>query len=445
MKKISKALIISAGILALSTSASAYETKLAGSDVGLKLSAFAHFQAALRNQTKLGKPDASGTVDKYERNVSRHRKNFAFYNETALTAEIYKELDEVKYGAKIVLVPTSKRKGGIAYNGSHIYVESDFGRMEMGAPISPAIKMMESGASISAASGNWGNYANLETTYMKQGVKSGIDFATSPDFFLGDKLGTSQENRSYSSEPPRSIAYYTPKFELTDSTKVQIGAAYTPDSSNTAADKVIKPSDQFQKKEVSGLLDGMFVDYIQIDRTVKNAVSGGVTIEQNFADGVDLKLAFTGEYGRAAGKLKYFDAADNELHSSKLKDLRSYNIGGVLTLGNFSVAGSYGSLGKSLTSKKYHRNGQKTDYYTAAVAYKQGPFAASVNYFKSNQFKNTVDAITLGTNYQLAPGFKPYAEITSYVAKGKPEFNNSSMGKRTTRGTVALIGAKLSL
>jgi hypothetical protein len=44
----------------------------------------------------------------------------------------------------------------------------------------------------------------------------------------------------------------------------------------------------------------------------------------------------------------------------------------------------------------------------------------------------------------LAPGFKPYAEISGFSLKGKPEFY-PDLQKKKTRGTVALIGAKLSL
>ena len=82
--------------------------------------------------------------------------------------------------------------------------------------------------------------------------------------------------------------------------------------------------------------------------------------------------------------------------------LRTYNIGAILTVGNFSYGGSFGSLGKSLTTPEFHKAGRKTDYYTGTVAYKQGPFAASVSYFKSNQFKNTVDAVSIGTAALIA-------------------------------------------
>ena len=171
-------------------------------------------------------------------------------------------------------------------------------------------------------------------------------------------------------------------------------------------------------------------------------------MEQNISDGIDLKLAATGEVGKAAGKAELFNTDDTKeetvLETHKLKDLRTYNIGSVLNVGSFSYAASFGSLGKSLTTPAYHKTGRDTLYYTGGIAYKQGPFSTSITYFRSDEFKNRVDCITIGTDYKLAPGFKPYAEISGFSFKGKPEFY-PNLKKKSTRGTVAIVGAKLSL
>ncbi|MCF8494300.1 MAG: porin [Rickettsiaceae bacterium] len=403
------------------------------SDLELKLSGFAHFQAGLRNQSKL---------DGDEKNVSKNRKNFAFFNEAGMMADVSKEINDIRYGGKIVLVPTASRKGSPDYNGSHIYLMSDFGKIEAGSPIAPSSQMMIDGGTIAAATfDDWSRYADFSTKHLMQGSKVEPSFTTFAEFFLDSKLTTKLDTRTYSSEPARSVVYYTPNFPLGSSTKLQIGVAYTPDSSNTGADNPSSNSSgaDIRKIETAG------IDRFVIDRTVKDAVSGGVTLEQNFADGIDAKLALTGEYGKSAVRAqKFATATDTNPELFKLSNLRTFNIGAILNVGNFSYAGSFGSLGKSLTSAEFHKTGRKTDYYSGTVAYKQGPFAASVSYFKSDQFKNTVDAVSVGTNYLLAPGFKPYAEISSFILKGRPEFR-PDLSKKKTRGTVALIGAKLSL
>ncbi len=404
------------------------------SDLELKLSGFAHFQSGLRNQSKL---------DGDEKNVSSNRRSFAFYNEAGMMAEASKEVNDLTYGGKIVLVPTAKRKGSPDYNGSHIYLKSDdFGKIEAGSPIAPSSNMMIDGSTIAAATfDDWGRYADFSTKHLMQGSKVVPSFTTFAEFFLDSKLTANLDSRTYSSEPARSVAYYTPKVEFGPSTKLQVGVSYTPDSSNTGADNPNTNSsgEDIRKVETGG------IDKFVIDRTVKDALSGGVCVEQNFTDGVDAKLALTGEYGKSAGRAKRFATpTDTNPAKFKLSNLRTFNIGAVLNVGNFSYAGSFGSLGKSLTTAEFHKTGRKTDYYSGTVAYKQGPFAASVSYFKSDQFKNTVDAVSVGTHYLLAPGFKPYAEISSFILKGRPEFR-ADLSKKKTRGTVALIGAKLSL
>ena len=438
MQNLKKILLVTASAIAISASAIASDVKSAKtpvvSDLKVKLNGFAHFQAAHRTQSKL-KGD--------EKNVSHNRKAFAFYNDAAMNAEISNQANDVTYGGKIVLVPTAKKKGSPSYNGSHIFLESEFGKMEAGSPISSASNMMIDGGINAAATFNdWARYANFApANLMQPGSELKPTFATFSEFFLDSKLTTSLKTRSYSSEPSRSISYYTPKFKLGDTTKLQVGVTYTPDSSNTGADNASANSSGVDKRKVGTPA----IDRFEIDRTVKDAVSAGVTLEQNFSDGVDLKVALTGEYGTAAGKAKRFATEkDSKPAVFKLSNLRTFNIGAVLNVGNFSYAGSFGSLGKSLTTPEFHKTGRKTDYYTGTVAYKQGPFAASISYFKSNQFKNTVDSVSIGTHYLLAPGFKPYAEISGFSLKGRPEFHNE-MSKKKTRGTVALIGAKLSL
>lgn len=433
-----KKIIATAGLVSLLVSSAMAEEVSANktpvvSDLELKLSGFASFQTGIRNQSKLAGD---------EKNVSSNRKGFAFYNDAALTADASKEVNGVTYGGKIILAPTAKRKGSPDYNGSHIYLVSEFGKIEAGSPISPSGQMMIDGSTIAAATfDDWARYVDFSTEHLMQGSKVQPSFSTFAEFFLDSKLTTTLDSRTYSSEPARSVAYYTPKFELGASTKLQVGLSYTPDSSNTGADNPTTNSSgvDTRKVETGG------IDKFTIDRSVKDALSGGVSLEQNFADGVDAKLAVTGEYGKSAGSAKKF-ATPNDTNPTifKLSNLRTFNIGAILNVGNFSYAGSFGSLGKSLTTAEFHKAGRKTDYYSGTVAYKQGPFAASVSYFKSDQFKNTVDAVSVGTNYLLAPGFKPYAEISSFILKGRPEFR-PDLSKKKTRGTVALIGAKLSL
>jgi len=414
------------------------------SDLKVKISGYGHFQSGFRNQNHL-----IGS----EKNVSANRDGFAFFNDTALFTEISNEINGITYGGKIVLVPTAKRKGSATYNGSHVYLESVYGRFEAGSPIDVASNMLvDSGSITSATGGDWDRYAKFDSDYMQQGKDFGPDFATFGEYFLDSILVTGGDKHPYSNEPGRKISYYTPKFEFNEKSKLQFGLSYTADSSNTGADNPDKNSTNIDIKQIDNN------QYFRFDKSVKNAFSGGVSLEQNISDGIDLKVALTGEYGKSAAQLKKMQNNDvnntdpkkansNQqilLDTYKLSNLKTYNLGAVLNVGNFSYAGSIGSLGKSLTSAEFQKTGRDTRYYTGAIAYKQGAFTSSVSYFRSDRYKNTVDCVTLGTDYMLAPGFKPYAEISGFSLKGKPEFY-PDLQKKKTRGTVALIGTKLSL
>ena len=452
IKKLNKVVLMASVLFGFSNMSFAKEVESGSmpviSDLKVKLSGYGHFQGGYRNQNHLGD----------NKNVSANRKSFAFFNDAALFADISNKVNDVTYGGKIVLVPTAKRKGSTTYNGSHIYLESSYGRIEAGSPIDAASNMLIDSSEIaSATGGDWDRYAKFDSTDLKQRYDFGPSFATFGEFFLDSKLVSAVENRPYSNEPGRRISYYTPKFDFGNGAKIQMGISYTPDSSNTGADDPTKNSTRVEIKKLKR--EGVDTDpnhYFKFDQSIKDAISGGVVLEQNISDGVDLKLALTGEYGKASNAKK-MDNTNNssdplkadsnsqvELGTYKLKDLKTYNIGAILNAGNFSYAASFGSLGKSLTTSEFHKVGRETTYYTGGVAYKQGPFTTSLTYFRSDQYKNTVDCVTIGTDYKLAPGFKPYAEISGFSLKGKPEYD-PNLKKKKTRGTIALIGAKLSL
>ena len=418
--------ILLAGLLASST-ALAGDPLPVVSDLNIKLGAYAAFESGFSNQGKL-----KGT----EKNISANKRGFAFYNDTALFAAISNTNDDITYGAKIILVPTVKRKVNKDYNGSYVFLEHEFGRIEAGSPIPVAKNMMVSDGSIPT------KYIKTSTEYLKQNTKATPSFLTSEGAFLGDQIIASMDSATYSSEPPRTINYYTPKFDLTDSSKIRLGISYTPDSANTGVEKPSDKSDGIKKYAVGEPT----LDRFEIDRSVKDAVTGGIVLEQKLTKEAELKLALTGEYGKSAGKIKKFANKDDKNPLEyKLSDLKSYNIGAELKIGDFKYNACYSSFGKSLTTKELHKGNRKSQYYNAGIAYTYNKATTtSLSYFASEQFKNKVNSVKLAVSHILAPGLKPYAEIHAYTLKGKPEFY-PNLKARKVKGTVALVGVKLSL
>lgn len=396
------------------------------SDLNVKLGAYAAFEAGGSKQSNLKSS---------EKNLSANRDGFLFYNDTALFATVSNKHEEVEYGGKIILVPTAQRKNIPSYNGSHVFIKSEFGHMELGSPIPVAQKMMISDGSVP------GKYIKKASSHLKQNKEHGPSFLTGDGHFLGDDIVADFDKAKYSKEPPRTINYYTPKFALSDSTKMQVGVSYTPDSSNTGAGGANEKTTGSATKKI-GLDD---LHKFEIDKTVTDAVTAGVKLEQKISDDVSINLALTGEYGKTKGKAKKYISKDDKNPSEhKLANLRSYNIGGELKLSDFTFNACYGNLGKSFTTPEFHKSGTKSHYYNAGVAYKYGQTTTKLSYFGSEQYKNKVSSVKLNISHILAPGLKPYAEISSYTLKGKPEFHNDLKSK-STRGTVALLGLKLTL
>lgn len=433
--------ILLLGVLSsLSTSAFALdiptslENKEASDNTQFKLEGLFNFQGGYASKKNTVNPDQFVPDNKSGESINGARKKVKFYSESFFSASIKQQADELAYGAKIVLVPTSKLKTSPSLNGSHIFVESEFGKVELGSPYDAASKLRITGSDI-AAGGDWGTYGNIDDAALNyKGLSP--EFAESEDYvqdvFFRSKLGQISDK----AEPARKVSYYTPKMQ-----GIQAGISYTPDTGNTGGGAIAASQSGIDEFKIEGT-DNTYV----INKNAKDALGAGISYEHNISDGVDLKVAASGEYGKSAGKLRVIEnkGKDSEklLNSYKLSDLATYNLGLTLDYGNFSYGASYGTLGKSLTTKEFHKTGRNTKYLNGAIAYGQGPIKTSVSYFKSNQFANTLNSVTLGSEYKLAPGLLPYAELSYFEAKGKPSFYPEAP-KRKTRGTVAVLGAKL--
>ena len=395
------------------------------SDLNMTLRAYAAFESGFSRQSNLNKS---------ENKLSTNKEGLAFFNDAALFASISNKVNEIEYGGKIILVPTSKRKSNPVYNGSHIFVKSSFGIIELGSPVPAAKNMMISDGSIP------GKYIKKSTEYLKQNKDHAPSFLTGNKHFLGDDIVASLDNVKYSNEPPRTINYYTPSIQVGTKTKVELGISYTPDSSNTGAGELVEKSKIDKKK-----IEDDNLDRFEIDKFVTDAVTAGIKLTQDFSDNMKLEVALTGEYGKTAGKAKKFvEKDDKDPIKYKLANLRSYNIGGELKINDFTFNACYGDLGKSFTTPEFHKSGTKSHYYNLGVAYKYNATTTKLSYFGSNQYKNKVSMVKLNVSHLLVPGLKPYVELSSYTLKGKPEFY-SELKNRITKGTVALIGIKLTL
>ncbi|ADE29580.1 porin [Rickettsia prowazekii] len=437
-----KKLLLAASIVYFASACLAEEKTtpfLSNSDTKIKLEGFYLFESGYIKQNHL---------ILFDKNVTDNRKKLGFYTEVAFAATITKTINDVIAGAKIVLQPTTKAKTAASYNGSHIFIETSYGKVELGSPVDASAKLRVTGNKVTAGTGGWYRYALLDGQYMRyNGLKP--DFDTNVNFYL-ESYSNSFDQINEKTEKARRLNFFTPKMK-----GFQAGISYTPDTANTGGNKNINnlTLQSSGRNGISVSRTGIKTfalgngETMTINQNIRDAFSAGLTYEHAISEDADLKLSMTGEYGKPARRLIHSKVDGTTktievLNTYKLSNLKAYNLGAVFTYGNFSCGASYSNLGKSLTSKEYYKVGRNTYYYNGAVAYGQGPIKTSLAYLKASRYKNTVNAVSLATEYKIMPGLLPYAEISHFQAKGKPVYYPEAPSK-TTRGTVGLIGTKL--
>jgi hypothetical protein len=386
--------------------------KSAAAEPEIKLGGIFDFSASARVQKKL---------QSSAKNLSANNKSIVFNSSASISAKVTEQSDELKYGFKVVMITTTVAKKTPGFNGSHLFIESDdFGKVEVGAPFDVSTSMQVTGNDVSAGprGASWESIINTNPNGAY-----GFDINVL-DFYLS---GFTSKGSVADREPSRKINYYTPKMM-----GFQFGITWIPDSTNGGADSKTASS-AFNKRQVQWInKDGQLKKY-NILLGATNAFAFGISYEASIAEATSFKAAITGEFGKALQQafIAKEDKADSnwEIDSdavrdnniltgaNKLKNLKSYDIGAVLTDGNLSYGISYGNLCKSFTIKALdeHKN---TDFYTAAVNYTQGPINVSLTYIGGANRKNRFNSLALGSDYKIAPGLIAYAETAYAQGKG---------------------------
>lgn len=404
--KMSQKFLISSALIACSTS-----NVFAESEVTANLEGYFEFQARYLGQKGLDKKNNQN------HKLTANNDKFGLGSQSAVKLNIANERDDLKYGAQVVLKPTAKSSSSPAFNGSHLFLESNrIGRFEFGSQFGAGTNMRIDGYEVYHGSVDWVDCAKLDPHNR---LTSG--FMPTPDFILDDVL-ISKGGK----EAARTISYYTPELH-----GLQAGVSWIPDTANGGDEGLSENAAHVRSNGLKGLGAGRSID-------VKNSISYGISYKKHIHDGLDFQTSFTGEYAsKLPGNKGIVDPEE------KLAKLNTYNLGAKVTYGNFSVAGAYGTLNKSFTAKKFDGDSRDTKYYSIGGAYNKGPVGASVVYFKSKRMKNDMDTISVSSDYKLAPGFAPYAEVSFFKGKGRYYDEDQQIKKDKISGKVFIIGAKL--
>jgi len=346
----------------------------------------------------------------------------AFRNDTQVDFKIDGKNDAgLGYGGEVdLLADTSVDVLGRGVNASKtfVYVDGNWGRFEGGSNVGADGTLKVDAGTIARATGgingDWSYFANVNDQFLAQAALP-LAYGTTITG-IGAGLGTNLTG-NHTEENLNKVTYYTPRWQ-----GFQVGVSYLPDQIN-------RGQTTFRYDQFGGQSDNIW--------------AGGLNYDNKFGD-FGLAAAATGEWG--SSQLNTYE------------DLKAFALGAKLSYMGASLAGSYGDWGKSNTAKA--ANSKKTYYWDLGAAYEYGPFGASVTYLYSSvdcgtnaaftnvpggcglgdvNGKNKFDSVSVGTDYKLAPGLTPYAEVTWY-----DENSALASGANDNKGYVVIVGTQLN-
>ncbi|MEI6187671.1 MAG: porin [Alphaproteobacteria bacterium] len=423
---------------------SAHVEKTMKDSEGLSVSVGGSFdgQAATRSQKKSYTLAVDSQNNTYAQGITPGNKNVGFNTVAAIHAIAKnKTVEGTTYGAQIGILATTrgqKPAGKSSLDRTFLFVENDgMGRFEAGSNDGVASAMRTGADSIARATGgidgDWYNYVALTALINGRNIdnnNNNLNAIPAPTTYLTKYQDDIIQDVIGGNEQSRKINYYTPEYN-----GFQAGLTYTPDARNSGQDNI----------GILGRLNSTENPYTQ--PAAKNAISGGLSWTGKFEKNQSLKVSVVGETSNTT-----VTAADKAA-GNKYYDAKSVIVGGQYSYEDFSVAASYGNQGKSGFAKNTTGVGLKGgSFWTLGAAYVQGPVGASVTYMNSTLNKNTLNLISLGLDYQVAPGLLPYAEVTYFNIKGKhlyiaptataPAATNTALAYKN-KGTAFILGTKL--
>ena len=420
----------------------------ASEDVAVTFGGQSKFEAGTKSQDSKHKQALS---------FSPNSKSSAFYTTQKASLKAEGKSDSLTYGAvlRLQMIGNGSDGMGDARNDrSHIYLDTDAGSVQLGSNFSASKLMQVDASTIASATGgidgDWTNFANTNAYNLKGTEGKAVTYngnQTLTDANVEDSIANSFAvssvdtlgNRIDTGESSRKITYLSPKIS-----GVQLGVSFAPDLNNTSGNNMLTSSNVNKDGTVTTVSE----TYFGMPVRVKNVWSLGLSYTNDF-DGVNVAFAAVADKGDAKNQQKTSETKDGVVTKSTdapfaVNNLRTYSIGAVVGTNGFSVAASYHNDGKSLKPKE--EDSIKSSWWTTGVAYENGPMSTSLTYL-SGEKKNKdstvgvkTQVLSLGADYEVAPGLKPFAEVT--MVKFKPK-NTTVKTDSQAKATVFMLGTKV--
>lgn len=386
---------------------------------------------------------------------SPNQKSTGFFTSQRASLKAEGKSDSLTYGAVMRLQTVGNMSSGMSdarNDRSHIYLDTDMGAVQLGSNFA-ASKLMQIDASTiaSATGGIDGDFTEFASTiaydekssetvtYNSQEIKSSARAASVASSMMVTGVDTvSNKLDGRTGEQSRKVTYLSPRIS-----GLQLGVSFSPDFNNTGNNDITGKNKEFANNMYMGL-----------PVRLKNVWSMGLNYTNTFND-VNVAFAAVADRGTAVKQnFTYTENSVTKTEQTKFHNLNTYSLGLVVGTNGFSVAGSYHNDGKSLTEQA---SGEKfsSSWWTAGVAYENGPMSTSLTYLQGKKKQDTTDLngkafsqnvksqiVSLGADYEVAPGLKPFAEVS--MVKYKPQTQYvSGYDSNNAKATVFLLGTKV--
>jgi len=289
----------------------------------------------------------------------------------------------ITYGVGIEL--NAAASDGSAANEAYAFLDSDWGRLEMGDNDDASDRMALHAYNVlvgrAGADGDPADY-----------IQFGGSTISGPGFD-----STSDDTK---------VTYFSPRFG-----GFQVGASLTPDSGVTSG--------------TGGLLEA------DNNGSFENVIGLGANWEGKF-DEVGIVLSLTGEFGDA----ETASGADN------IGDVETISVGGKIDFAGFAFGAGYVDFAEaSQTQAQQTAGADAGSYWTVGGSYTTGPWGVSLNWFESSKGNTTgvsdtdIEIISLDAAYSVAPGWDLQAALHLIEADNI----NATAVPVNNEGTVFLI------
>jgi hypothetical protein len=423
----------------------------AHSPIHVNVSGVLDAQAGFRSQSSKHVKNAAGE----KIGVTKYNKDVGFDTEGRINVEAKGKTQKgLLYGANIgvdVNVSDSldseingKKSSSLMKRRTFVYLEDkDMGRLELGNREGASETMLPTAEGVAVATGGIGGdwYKYVQTSTVPRTDGSFTETVTTNNFYMGaGSLLDNGTDMSSTSQKSRKVTYYTPKIK---DTGLGFGISYIPDSKNNVA--------SYPNNGVSALNVGNVPDAKKGDKGYKNGFVAAIDWQYKINKDNTFKMAVVGERGELPKTLK-----------SSFHKAQTVGVGATHMYKDFSGVISYNYLGKSGLQKGGTEKVKKNNYVaTLGFAYDiDHKTKVSLTGLMSEKWKNKFYNISLGAQYQLAPGLLPYAEVSffdmkqkyNYVSDGatydsaskKWNTNLPAAAKGKNKGTSFIIGTKVA-